>query len=42
MLQFQELGCKVSLSLDAWTSSNGYGFLAIVMHYINNDWQLGK
>jgi hypothetical protein len=42
MLQRQELGCKVSLSLDAWTSSNGHAFLAIVMHYINNEWQLGK
>jgi hypothetical protein len=41
ILQHQELGCKVSLSLDAWTSSNGHGFLAIVVHYINNEWQLG-
>ena len=32
----------VSLALDAWTSSNGYAFLAIVMHYVNNDWKLGK
>ncbi|THH05274.1 hypothetical protein EW146_g9945 [Bondarzewia mesenterica] len=30
----------VSLSLDAWTSQNGYAFLAIVMHYVTNDWQL--
>jgi len=31
----------VSLSLDAWTSSNGHAFLAIVMHWINGDWKLG-
>jgi hypothetical protein len=37
----QELHCKVSLSLDAWTSSNGHAFLAIVMHYISNDWRVG-
>ncbi|KIK76512.1 hypothetical protein PAXRUDRAFT_18157 [Paxillus rubicundulus Ve08.2h10] len=30
----------VSLSLDAWTSSNGYAFLAIVLHYVTNDWKL--
>jgi len=38
----QELDCKVSLSLDGWTSSNQHEFLAIVMHYITNDWQLGE
>ncbi|KAF5319077.1 hypothetical protein D9758_018663 [Tetrapyrgos nigripes] len=27
---------KFSLSLDAWTSSNGYAFLAIVIHYVDN------
>ncbi|KAM5534121.1 hypothetical protein V8D89_012212 [Ganoderma adspersum] len=32
--------CKVSLSLDAWTSSNGFAFLAIVMHYVTDDWRL--
>lgn len=37
----QDLTSKVSLSLDAWTSSNGYAFLAIVMHYISNDWTQG-
>jgi hypothetical protein len=26
--------------LDAWTSANGYGFLAITMHWINEDWKL--
>ena len=31
----------MSLSLDAWTSSNGHAFLAIVMHWINSDWKLG-
>lgn len=37
-----ESNCNVSLSLDGWTSSNLYGFLAIVMHYITNNWQLGE
>ena len=32
----------VSLSLDAWTSGNGYAFLAIVAHYITNDGVLGN
>jgi hypothetical protein len=36
----QELKAKVSLSLDAWTSSNQFAFLAIIMHYVTNDWQL--
>jgi hypothetical protein len=37
-----DLNCKVSILLDGWTSSNIYAFLAIVMHYITNGWQLGK
>jgi hypothetical protein len=37
----QKLDGNVSLSLDAWTSSNGHAFLAIVMHWINEDWKLG-
>jgi len=38
----QELESKVSLSLDAWTSSNGHAFLAIVAHYVTNDGHLGQ
>ena len=38
---FQELELKVAISLDAWTSSNQYAFLAIVAHYITNDGVLG-
>jgi hypothetical protein len=38
---FQELESKITISLDAWTSSNGYAFLAIVAHYITNDGKLG-
>ncbi|KIK76945.1 hypothetical protein PAXRUDRAFT_28888, partial [Paxillus rubicundulus Ve08.2h10] len=38
--QAAELEGKVNLSLDAWTSSNGYAFLAIVMHYVIGDWKL--
>lgn len=36
----KELDANISLSLDMWTSSNGHAFLAIVMHWINNDWKL--
>jgi len=36
----QGLEGKIALSLDAWTSSNGYAFLAIVAHYITNEGQL--
>lgn len=32
---------KISLSLDAWTSSNNYAFLAIVAHYITKTGDLG-
>lgn len=32
----------VSLSLDAWTSGNGYAFLAIVMHYVDDNWETRK
>jgi hypothetical protein len=38
----QELESKVSLSLDAWTSSNGHAFLAIIVHYVTNDGHLGQ
>jgi len=31
-----------SVSLDAWTSTNCYAFLAIVAHYITNDGQCGE
>ncbi|KIL54477.1 hypothetical protein M378DRAFT_92476 [Amanita muscaria Koide BX008] len=37
-----ELDSKISISLDAWTSSNQYAFLALVAHYITNDGNLGK
>ena len=32
---------KISLSLDVWTSSNNYAFLAIVAHYITKTSNLG-
>jgi hypothetical protein len=32
---------KISISLDAWTSSNNYAFMAIVTHYITSAGQLG-
>ena len=33
---------KVSISLDAWTSKNQIAFLAIMVHYVMNNWRLGK
>jgi hypothetical protein len=41
LVRTQELECKVSISLDAWTSSNQHAFLALVAHYITNDGNLG-
>ncbi|KAF8234452.1 hypothetical protein L208DRAFT_1261840 [Tricholoma matsutake] len=32
---------KIALSLDAWTLSNQYAFMAIVAHYVTNEGQLG-
>lgn len=32
---------KIVLSLDRWTSSNQYAFLAIIAHYVTNEGQLG-
>ncbi|ESK82036.1 restless-like transposase, partial [Moniliophthora roreri MCA 2997] len=37
---FKENKSNFSLSLDAWTSSNGYTFIALVIHYIGNDGKL--
>jgi hypothetical protein len=37
----KDLTGKVSLSLDAWTSSNCIAFLAIVAHYVSNNGELG-
>lgn len=37
----QALESKGTISLDAWSSQNGYAFLAIVFHYVSNDWKLG-
>ncbi|SJK99091.1 uncharacterized protein ARMOST_02377 [Armillaria ostoyae] len=36
---FEELEGKVSISLDAWTSSNNIAFLATVAHYVTNEGQ---
>ncbi|KAL1671188.1 hypothetical protein EV122DRAFT_285222 [Schizophyllum commune] len=38
---FVELEGKVTISIDAWTSSNQHAFLAIVAHYVTNGGQLG-
>ena len=37
----QSLKSNVSLSLDAWTSSNRITFLAIIAHYVSNKGELG-
>ncbi|EEB92505.1 hypothetical protein MPER_08973, partial [Moniliophthora perniciosa FA553] len=37
---FKDLDSKISLSIDAWTSSNGHAFLAIVAHWVSNEGQL--
>ncbi|KAJ6458310.1 hypothetical protein DFH09DRAFT_1115517 [Mycena vulgaris] len=37
---FKENHSHFVQSLDAWTSSNGYAFMAIVIHYIGNDGKL--
>jgi hypothetical protein len=31
---------RISFALDAWTSKNGYAFLAITIHWITKDWKL--
>ncbi|KAK6984038.1 ribonuclease H-like domain-containing protein [Favolaschia claudopus] len=36
----QSLEAQVSISLDAWSSSNGYAFMAIVAHYVTNEGKL--
>lgn len=38
----KELESKVSISTDGWMSSNQHAFLAIVIHYVTNNWELGK
>ena len=38
---FKALKGDVSLLLDMWTSSNGFTFLGIVMHYVTNYWEVG-
>ena len=37
----QELDSKITISCDAWTSSNQHPFLALVAHYVTNDGHLG-
>ncbi|KAF5338562.1 hypothetical protein D9758_016540 [Tetrapyrgos nigripes] len=38
---FSEVESKFAISLDAWTSSNGYAFMAIIAHYVDNKGKLG-
>ncbi|KAF5360260.1 hypothetical protein D9758_009172 [Tetrapyrgos nigripes] len=37
---FSEVESKFAISLDAWTSSNGYAFMAIIAHYVDNKGKL--
>lgn len=41
-VHIQENTSMFAISLDAWTSGNGYAFMAIVIHYIGNDGKLGE
>ncbi|GBC19616.2 zinc finger BED domain-containing protein RICESLEEPER 2-like [Rhizophagus irregularis DAOM 181602=DAOM 197198] len=36
----QKIPGRISFALDAWTSINGYGFLAITAHWITKNWKL--
>ena len=36
-----DVDSKISISLDAWTSSNNYAFMAIVAHYVTRSGKLG-
>ena len=38
--ELRENTSRVSISLDGWTSPNGYAFVGIVVHYISNDYKL--
>jgi hypothetical protein len=31
----------VTVVVDGWTSPNGHAFMAVVMRYVTNDWNLG-
>jgi hypothetical protein len=33
---------QVTVILDAWTSSNGHAFLAIVARFVNKDFEIGE
>jgi len=41
-LHVQASMSKISISLNAWTSSNYYAFLAIVAHYVTDDGYCSK
>lgn len=36
-----EVDGKISISLDAWTSSNNFAFMAIIAHYVTTEGVLG-
>jgi len=37
----QSIPGKISISLDCWTSSNNYSFIAIIAHFVNVQGNLG-
>lgn len=41
-IDFSNLKSRVSVSLDAWTSPNHCPFLGIMVHFIDNDYQLRR
>ena len=40
--ELQENRSRVTISLDGWTSPNGYAFVGIVVHYISNDFKIHR
>lgn len=36
----QKFSGMVGIAIDAWTSSNGHAFVAIMMQYLDDDWNI--
>jgi hypothetical protein len=41
MTYIQNDDAQITVILDAWTSSNGHAFLAIVARFVNQDFEIG-
>ncbi|MQL89083.1 hypothetical protein Taro_021660 [Colocasia esculenta] len=42
LFSLESLSCRVSLTLDMWTSIGNDGYMCLTCHYIDNDWNLRK